>query len=143
MKINIEDLIQGYNQVSVYGRVNTPYREKRIKEAIAYFQENPKPDRKENFGIKNYDGFGDQRCDCEPGYGPKHGVIVFTIDYNRYVKDLTIDNKGINFLLTALFNPQISLSHLIGNYIKVKENKENFDGLQKELANLHFKNINE
>lgn len=31
------------------------------------------------FGVKNYDGFGDQRNDCEYGLGPRHGDIVFSI----------------------------------------------------------------
>jgi hypothetical protein len=34
---------------------------------------------REYFGVKNYDGFGDQRCDCEYGLGPRHGSIVFSI----------------------------------------------------------------
>ena len=34
---------------------------------------------KEYFGIKNYDGFGDQRSDHTYGYGPKHGSIVFRV----------------------------------------------------------------
>ena len=35
------------------------------------------------FGVKNYDGFGDQRCDCEYGLGPRHGFIVFSIGLTR------------------------------------------------------------
>lgn len=31
------------------------------------------------FGTKNYDGWIDQRCDCNYGYGPKHGSIVFSV----------------------------------------------------------------
>jgi hypothetical protein len=31
------------------------------------------------FGVKNYDGFGDQRNDSEYGMGPRHGSIVFSI----------------------------------------------------------------
>lgn len=30
-------------------------------------------------GVKNYSHFGDQGCDCDFGYGPKHGGIVFSI----------------------------------------------------------------
>jgi len=35
------------------------------------------------FGVKNYDGFGDQRADCEYGMGPRHGSIVFRIGLTR------------------------------------------------------------
>jgi hypothetical protein len=31
-------------------------------------------------GVKNYDGFGDQRTDCEYGMGPRHGSIVFAVE---------------------------------------------------------------
>jgi hypothetical protein len=32
------------------------------------------------FGVKNYEGFGDQREDHRRGYGPKHGYIVFAVE---------------------------------------------------------------
>lgn len=31
------------------------------------------------FGTKNYGGWRGQRCDCEYGYGPRHGSICFEI----------------------------------------------------------------
>jgi hypothetical protein len=34
---------------------------------------------KQYLGVKNYAGFGDQGCDTEYGYGPRHGHIVFKI----------------------------------------------------------------
>lgn len=34
---------------------------------------------REAFGVKNYEGFGDQRNDSEYGMGPRHGSIVFSI----------------------------------------------------------------
>lgn len=39
------------------------------------------------FGVKNYDGFGDQRTDCEYGMGPRHGSIVFSIGLTRALRD--------------------------------------------------------
>lgn len=35
------------------------------------------------FGTKDYDRFVDQRCDCDYGYGPKHGWIVFSVGLCR------------------------------------------------------------
>lgn len=35
--------------------------------------------RREFFGTKDYDRWRGQRCDCEYGYGPRHGSIVFQI----------------------------------------------------------------
>lgn len=34
---------------------------------------------REFFGTKNYDRWSGQRCDCEPGMGPRHGCIVFQV----------------------------------------------------------------
>lgn len=39
------------------------------------------------FGVKNYDGFGDQRTDCEYGMGPRHGSIVCSIGLTRALRD--------------------------------------------------------
>lgn len=47
--------------------------------------------RKEYVGVKNYAGFGDQRFDCEYGYGPSHGYIVFSIRLNVRDRALTPD----------------------------------------------------
>jgi len=35
--------------------------------------------RREYFGLKDYDRWDHQRCDCEYGYGPRHGNIVFMV----------------------------------------------------------------
>lgn len=51
-----------------------------IEKAIAALQSRPGDALAgEFFGIKNYAGFGDQRCDCPYHMGPKHGDIVFKI----------------------------------------------------------------
>lgn len=39
--------------------------------------------QREYLGYKQYAGFGDQRCDCEYGMGPRHGSIVFDIGRTR------------------------------------------------------------
>lgn len=38
------------------------------------------------FGTKNYDRWIGQRCDCEYGYGPRHGSIVFAIGFTAAVR---------------------------------------------------------
>ena len=35
------------------------------------------------FGTKNYDRWSGQRCDCEYGYGPSHGGIVFQVGFSE------------------------------------------------------------
>jgi len=107
------------------------------EEAIAYFQANPKPDRKEYFGIKNYAGFGDQRCDCEQGYGPTHGSIVFEIDYNR--KNPSVDEDGINLILTAIANSEVCVSKLISNYLRSKGDMET---ARQQIENLSEFDLN-
>lgn len=35
--------------------------------------------KREFFGLKNYEGFSNQRTDCQYGYGPRHGSIIFRV----------------------------------------------------------------
>lgn len=72
-----------------------------IKEAIKDFQTNEffKIQRR-YYGIKNYAGFGDQRNDCEYGYGPRHGSIVFQIEIvNKSEPTEDMINNAIYYLL--------------------------------------------
>ena len=43
---------------------------------------------KSYFGTKNYDGWRGQRCDCEYGFGPRHGDICFRIEITKDVRKL-------------------------------------------------------
>ncbi len=46
------------------------------------------------YGTKNYDGWSSQRCDCEWGYGPRHGSINFRVGLNRNLnRELTDEEK--------------------------------------------------
>lgn len=58
------------------------------------------------FGIKNFEGFGDQRCDCEYGMGPRHGSIVFSVGLSREVRSrqelLAVEIDDALYLLTGL-----------------------------------------
>lgn len=70
------------------GRVaSMPQRLRVIEDAILAIQtDQTSALSKEYMGVKNYAGFGDQRCDCSYGMGPSHGSIVFEVgrarDYN-------------------------------------------------------------
>lgn len=59
--------------------------------------------RREYFGVKNYDRFVGQRCDCSYGMGPKHGHIVFEIGLTQEARkrDLTEEeaNAAIYYLV--------------------------------------------
>jgi hypothetical protein len=50
--------------------------------------------RSEYFGVKNYDGFGDQGHNASYGMGPRHGSIVFSIGLTSEGRttELTVDN---------------------------------------------------
>lgn len=63
----------------------------------------------ENFGTKSYDRWHGQRCDCEPGFGPRHGSIIFQIGLTKEAKErggieaLTDDEReAAVYLLTRL-----------------------------------------
>ena len=137
MNINLEKLLNGYKEVQVNGECNTSRRKELVEEAIKYFQENPIPTRENNFGIKNYASFGDQRSDCAPGYGPTHGSIVFEIVYNRTIRKVSED--GIYLLLTCVENPEINLGKLISKYLVAKST---FEELSDVITNLKELDIN-
>lgn len=44
---------------------------------------------KQFYGVKIYSSFGEQRCDCEYGYGPRHGSIVFSVGLHNPRQELT------------------------------------------------------
>jgi hypothetical protein len=60
------------------------------------------------YGVKDYQGFIHQGCDCEYGYGPTHGQIVFSIGLRNpdhklteketecclYYLNIILDKKG-------------------------------------------------
>lgn len=57
----------------------TAVRPQAIADAIKAIAESDDPLSKQYIGVKNYDGFGDQREDHSYGMGPRHGSIVFEI----------------------------------------------------------------
>lgn len=52
------------------------------------------PMQKQYMGVKNYDHFGDQCCDCEYGMGPRHGNIVFRIESIERKRSWTDDERN-------------------------------------------------
>ena len=97
--LDLSKLYRGLEQISVEGACNTPIRREALEDAIAAIQSTPTTAlKKEYIGVKNYAHFGDQRCDCENGYGPNHGYIVFRI---RRVSDKPLDEDAIYLLEAA------------------------------------------
>jgi hypothetical protein len=66
-----------------------------LNDAIKDFSEGVKYLRTRYIGCKQYDGFYMQRTDCEYGYGPRHGYIIFRIglkDTKHEFVDIEIDS---------------------------------------------------
>ena len=59
------------------------------------------------FGNKRYEGFY-QGCDCEYGYGPRHGSIVDRIELRNTQKELSDEEKD-------------ACIYYLKNYVKIKE----------------------
>lgn len=99
MKIDIQRAEDGMRQVYVSGVCGeSKERRKCIEDAISeILKEGETALLKEYIGVKNYSGFGDQRCDCHYGMGPRHGSIVFSIGrQSNYVGK--IDANAIYYL---------------------------------------------
>jgi hypothetical protein len=76
-----------------------------VQDAIFDILNNFKRLRRGYFGCKNYSPWTCQRCDCDYGYGPSHGYIVFKIGMlsdARKREDFT--NEEINACLYYLRN---------------------------------------
>lgn len=78
--------------------------EQAIDDAILWFFNEGKFNRSysltsHRLGVKNYDGFYHQRCDCEYGFGPRHGTVVFSIGLRSEYRTLP---KGVDSLPCAL-----------------------------------------
>ena len=96
-KINFEIFRKGVEEVRVDGIPNSKERLNIIERAITEIQSSPETALSEKFfGVKSYAGFGDQECDLNYGYGPRHGSIVFCIGR------ADLKNKITNFGIYAL-----------------------------------------
>ena len=62
--------------------------------------------RKEYFGCKDYECFLCQGCNCEYGYSPKHGSIVFKIGLKQDKRNAEFTLEEIEACLYYLYNLQ-------------------------------------
>ena len=117
IKIDLTKALRGMREVQVSGKANTRMRRVKIEKAIALSQEEPDWGDFKNrfFGVKNYAHFGDQDCDCERGYGPKHGYIVFRIEKVYTAKKVAED--GIYLLKLCAENSEVDVCGLLNEYL--------------------------
>ena len=96
--INIEKCKEGLRNIRVIGTVDSEQRKEAISDDIKHILQNGASALKtEYIGVKQYSGFGDQRCDCSYGSGPTHyknygskGITVCDRwkDYDNFLKDM-------------------------------------------------------
>ncbi len=78
-------------------------RTKIIEEAIELIQKNGETALMDGFlGMKNYAHFGDQRCDCDYGMGPKHGSVVFSVGRYRDIESNPVLGENEIYALVCL-----------------------------------------
>ena len=106
-KIDIDRCRRAMKNLDIYGFPDTIERRLLIEETIRRIQESEKNLLKNTYlGIKRYAGFGDQREEYSYGFGPVHGVLVFSIKRTHQGKS-TIFGKDEIYLLecTRDFQP--------------------------------------
>jgi len=92
----VEGIQKYYDQENVVSCLNDAIRD--ISNGVVFL-------RKQFFGCKNYSQFICQRCDCEYGYGPKHGDIVFSIGLkNKNEKFTENEIESMLYYLNMLKN---------------------------------------
>lgn len=124
-KIDLNRCVKAMDLLDVKGVCNSAVRHSALEDAIKAIQEdgvNALMGR--YFGVKNYAGFGDQRCDCQPGYGPTHGHIVFRIE--RRLRDGVLNENHIYLLecVRDFGGNKENLCDLIGAYLASKAKAE-------------------
>jgi hypothetical protein len=66
------------------------------------------------FGVKNYDRWSHQECDCSYGMGPSHGSIVFAVGLRNPSKKLSEGQKeSCLYYLTLLKDKEMRESMVI------------------------------
>ena len=90
-------------RIYVKGICNSKAREAIIEEAIKLIGENPvEAFSKRYIGTKDYAHFKDQSVECEYGYGPKHGNVVFSIGrVNQGINLPELGEDEIYFLMAC------------------------------------------
>ena len=146
-KIDWERFEKGSEQIEVFGVVDSGERAAMIEEAIARIQENPASALRAGYlGFKNYAHFGDQRCDCEYGYGPNHGSIVFSIGRHDQWHDKPLTDDAIYLLMCFRDAKNTRISYYSDRYghevqgniqqafVELENLKGRADKIEKELS---------
>lgn len=98
-KIDWKRFSNGQKQILVKGVASTKERKDLVGEAIGQILRDPKTALKcEYLGYKQYEAFGDQRCDCSYGMGPRHGGIVFSVGRSSNYDENADHSDTIYFL---------------------------------------------
>jgi hypothetical protein len=89
--IDIEKILEAEKILAIRG-LKEEYDEGVVKRCIAEIASGGKALHREYFGVKNYERFIHQGSNCEYGYGPRHGYIVFSIGLKN-PKNLLSNNQ--------------------------------------------------
>lgn len=123
----------GSKIIQVNGTPNTEVRKSMIDEAITLLQsETAKRALSDAFlGIKNYAGFGDQRCDCPYGFGPSHGHIVYSIGRTEKYRKAELTNPERKAAIYYLLAEREYCGEIVGE----REN-QNYQNLWLAIENM-------
>jgi hypothetical protein len=100
--LDLDKATKGLEVIAIKGEITSDQRRACISEAISALAAGGGGLKKGYFGVKIYSGFGDQRCDCSYGMGPRHGNIVFSVGLSRDCRQIVTDDQieaGIYTLL--------------------------------------------
>lgn len=121
-------LMRVASDIYVEGICTSDARQNVIADAIFAIQTDGKNALTKGFlGVKNYASFGDQRSDCEYGYKPTHGDIVFSVGRSDRDKPITLGEDHIYFLEAARDFP---------GHVFEEKGYQNRWGLSKVLSTL-------
>ena len=103
-RINPQQVERAKNTIEVRGQVYPGMRQRVVENAIRQLARGGGVLHHEYFGTKHYSGFVDQRCDCEYGYGPKHGTVVFSVGLSSQFRERTLLSEQIEDAVYYLKN---------------------------------------
>lgn len=135
-RINWARFSKGQSQILVKGIANTEERKRLIGEAIGQLQKDPKTALKEKYlGFKNYQAFGDQRCDCSYGMVPRHGCIVFSVERTTNYDENINHEDTIYFLKCFRDAPGLERN---SNDDPYQKGKDNIQEVYRKMRNLEL-----
>jgi hypothetical protein len=104
--LDIDKMIIGKRIIDIsdkYDKNNTHHKKLISLACEDLVSENIKMKR-EYFGIKDYSGYYNQRCDCKYGYGPRHGHITFSVGLTKMARETKLSRYYIECALYYLKN---------------------------------------